>query len=75
MRGVRGVGVPRKADAMDTELDGLSPEARVARYRSFSLVALQQAQATKSEEMREAFLDVARGWTQLADHLEAPLPK
>ena len=47
-----------------------STAQRIAQYRQFALVSMQRAQASTFVWQRESYLQIARDWNALADHLE-----
>jgi len=49
--------------------DSEDHHARVARYHSFAKAAAEQAQKTTDPKIREDFLNLHRGWLQLAEAL------
>ncbi len=51
-----------------SNLSRLSPQQRISHYRELASIAIDRASA--KAEMRADYLDLARSWNALADHVE-----
>ncbi|MBV9331689.1 MAG: hypothetical protein JOZ55_09070 [Alphaproteobacteria bacterium] len=55
---------------MTDKHEDLSPSERVQRYRTLADEANARAQSATNPELRESYLQLAQGWTSLADQLD-----
>ena len=55
---------------MAEDYEDLSPAERVKRYRTLAAEANARAQSATNPELRDSYLQLAQGWTSLADQLD-----
>ena len=58
-------------DFSSADFDPVTPEERLSKYRSMAEEAMMLAFLGGDREVREAYLRMAKCWTELADDLQS----